>query len=181
VSAGRGVGPSARLLAGVSVLIGSMFGFGGCSSTPSGVGPIKQADAYAAAINWYIHSVPAPTPTTIGAASHPLIVYVVAESGKAIDSQVQASVIADMASRKNEVTVRFADVRDDALDVGLVNQPVKDNGALLLVGEVDEGLPPVRVAMSVYRNAADDQHYEMDIVRSGESVTATAQTTVGQG
>ena len=181
MSAGRGVGPSARLLAGAAVVTGSMFGFGGCSSTASGAGPIKKADAYAAAISWYVHSVPAPTPTTNGTAPGPLIVYVVAESGKAIDPQVQASVIADMAGRKNEVTVRFADIRDDALDVGLVNRPVKDNGALLLVGEVDEGLPPVEVAVSVYRNAADDQPYEMSIVRSGESVTATAQTTVGQG
>ena len=100
----------------------------------------------------------------------------VSESGQAINSQVQASVVADLADRKDEVTVRFAYVRDDALDIDLEGQPVKDDGVLLLVGDVDERPPPVDLDIDVYRNIDDDVAYSMKIHRSGDEITATAQT-----
>lgn len=146
-----------------------------CTSEAAGVKPLSTADAYSAAINWYVDSLPAPPPTTGGDAPGPVIVYVVSESGKAINSQVQASVVANLADRKDEVTVRFADVRDDALEADVEGQPVKDDGVLLLVGEVEERPPPVDLALHVYRNIDDDIAYSMKIHRSGDEITATAQ------
>jgi len=167
---------------GVSLIGAFMFAISGtallaaCTSEAAGVKPLTKADAYTAAINWYVESLPAPPPTTDGDAPGPVIVYVVSESGQAINSQVQASVVADLADRKDEVTVRFADVRDDALDIDLEGQPVKDDGVLLLVGDVDERPPPVDLDIDVYRNIDDDVAYSMKIHRSGDEITATAQT-----
>jgi hypothetical protein len=158
-----------------------VIAFAACTSDAEGIKPIHTEDAYVAAINWYVDSLPAPPPTTNGDEPGPVIVYVVTLSGKAIDSQVQASVVADMADRKDDVTVRFADVRDDALEVDEETQPVKDEGVLLLVGEVEEANPPINVDVEVYRDMNDVRDYDMKIFRSGDEVTATAETVVAPG
>ena len=172
VSGRRGVSLIGAFLAVVSVVL---F-LAACTSDSAGVKPLSTADAYTAAINWYVDSLPAPPPTTDGDTPGPVIVYVVSETGKPINSQVQASVVADLADRKDEVTVRFADVRDDALDVDVENQPVKDGGVLLLVGEVEERPPPVDLNIDVYRDIEDDVAYTMKIHRTSGEITATAQT-----
>jgi len=172
VSGRRGV----SLISASVVAIGIVLFLAACTSDSGGVKPLSTADAYSAAINWYVDSLPVPPPTTGGDTPGPVIVYVVSETGKAINSQVQASVVADLADRKDDVTVRFADVRDDALDVDVEGQPVKDGGVLLLVGEVEERPPPVDLDIDVYRNVDDDVAYTMKVHRSGDEVTATAQT-----
>lgn len=152
-----------------------------CTSDSAGVKPLTTGDAYSAAINWYVDSLPAPPPTTGGEAPGPVIVYVVSESGKSINSQAQASVVADFADRKDDVTVRFLDLRDDALDLDIDKQPVKDGGVLLLVGEVEERPPPVNLDVVVYHNVDDAVAYSMKIHRTNGEITATAQTVVEPG
>lgn len=149
---------------------------GACSSSSEGIKPIKRADAYVAAINWYVESLPEPPPTTGGDEPGPVVVYIGTQSGTAIDSQVQAFVVEDMADRKDDVTLRFLDVRDDALEMDQEDQPVKDDGVLLLVGEFEEAKPPIHVELEVYRNAADIATYDMKVFRSGDDVTATGET-----
>jgi len=139
---------------------------------------VTAADAYNAAIRWYLGTVPAPTGT---ADTKPAVVYIAPESGKAINVGTQAAVAAEMADMKDVVVVRFADVRDDALDVDVDGKPVKDDGVLLLVGEIDEGQPPLDMNVGVYRNADDQALYSMTITRSGESFVATSVTEVAQG
>lgn len=152
-----------------------------CSSDDDdGPMSIKTADAYAAAIRWYLASVETTPPPTTDP-SGPLIVYVAPATGKAIDSQAQASVVAEMADMTEQVTVRFADVRDDALDMELPDLPVKDDGVLLIVGAVTEGPPPVEVDVAVYHSVADEQAFTMRITTSGDSFRATAVSAVGQG
>jgi len=152
-----------------------------CTSDSPGVKPLSTADAYAAAISWYVDSLPAPPPTTGGDAPGPVLVYVVSQSGKSISSQAQASVAADFADRKDDVTVRFLDLRDDALDLDVETQPVKDGGVLLLVGEVEERPPPVDLEVEVYYNIDEVVTYSMKIHRKGDDITATAQTVVEPG
>jgi hypothetical protein len=77
--------------------------------------------------------------------------------------------------------VRFADVRDDALDVDVEGQPVKDGGVLLLVGEVDERPPPVDLNIDVYRNVDDDTAYTMKVHRTSGEITATVETVAAPG
>jgi hypothetical protein len=155
--------------------LSALVGVTACGSDDNGPISIKTSDAYSAAIRWYLDSVEATPPTTAaGDGSGPLIVYVAPESGKAIDSQAQASVVAEMADMTDRVTVRFADVRDDALDMEVPDLPVKDDGVLLIVGAVTEGPPPVDVDVAVYRNADDEHTFTMRITTAGDSFRATA-------
>lgn len=163
------------LICALGAVMSVVVGLAGCGSDDNGPVSIKTSDAYSAAIRWYLDSVePTPSPTTTGGGSGPLIVYVAPESGKAIDSQAQASVVADMADMTDLVTVRFADVRDDALDTEMPDLPVKDDGVLLIVGTVTEGPPPVDVDVAVYRNADDEHTFTMRITTAGDSFRATA-------
>lgn len=147
---------------------------------PGGVAEVTEADAYNAAIRWYLGDVPTPASTD----AEPLIVYVAPASGSAIDEQAQADVAREMSGMDDVVVVRFADVRDDALDVDIEGEPVKDDGVLLLVSSVDAGPAPLVMTVGVYRNAADQRHYRMQIIGSGETgqtFAATAVTEVAQG
>ena len=168
---------------GAFVLRLSLIGLllGACGSDRDGVKRLKKADAYVAAINWYVDSLPAPPPTTDGGGPGPVVVYVVNEQGGAINSDVQASVVSQLAGRKDDVTVRFADVRDDALQLDVEDQPVKEDGVLLLVGDVDERPPPLEFDVDVYRNLNDEVAYTMKVSRNNSQVTATAQTVGEQG
>lgn len=154
----------------------ALVGITACSSDHAGPASIKTSDAYAAAIRWYLDNNPAAPATTVSGKGDPLVVYVAPESGKAIDSQAQASVVSDMAQMTDRVTVRFADVREDALDVEAPNLPVKGGGVLLIVGAVTEGPPPVDVEVRVYRSADDETTFTMRITASDDSFRATAVT-----
>lgn len=166
---------SRRRLGGLICALSALVGVAACGIDDNGPVSIKASDAYSAAIRWYLDGVEAaPATTIIGDGAGPLIVYVAPESGKAIDSQAQASVVAEMADMTDRVTVRFADVRDDALDIELPDLPVKDNGVLLIVGAVAEGPPPVDVDVDVYRNADDQHTFTMRITTAGDSFRATA-------
>ena len=148
------------------------------SDEPQQPADVSTADAYNAAIRWYLSTVPAPTDT---ANSKPTIVYVAPASGNVIDVQTQADVAAEMADMKDVVIVRFADLRDDALDLDVEGEPVKEDGVLLLVGEVAEGPPPVDFNVGVYHNAEQETLYSMRIIRSGETFAAATVTEVAQG
>ena len=166
---------SRRRLGGLICALSALLAATGCGSDHHGPAAITTADAYSAAIRWYLDSADAtPSTSTAGNGSDALIVYLAPASGKAIDSQVQASVVSDIADMKNRVTVRFADVRDDALDVETPDMPVKDHGVMLIVGTVTEGPPPVDVEVEVYRSVNDDSPITMRITASDDAFRATA-------
>ena len=155
--------------------ISAFLGITACGSDHKGPVSITTADAYSAAIRWYLDSNDAaPATSASGDNGDPLILYVAPDSGKAIDEQTQASVVSDLAAMTDRVTVRFADVRDDALDLEAPDVPVKDDGVLLIVGAVTEGPPPVDVDVAVYRNADDESTFTMRITTAGDSFRATA-------
>ena len=154
-----------------------------CDSDPSGPKPVTTADAYIAAIRWYVASLPAPGPagtdsTESAEDAEPLVVFIAPSDGVLIDADAQVAVLAELDDMSESVSVVFEDVRDDAIDLEAENQPVKDNGVLLLVGKVVEGPPPVEVAIEVYRHIDDDESFQMRIIRAGSDdyeVTAVTQ------
>ena len=158
--------------------VSALLGVTACGSDPPGPVSITTSDAYSAAIRWYLDNNHVATPATSvsGDGGKPLIVYVAPESGTAIDSQAQASVVAEMADMTDQVTVRFADVREDALDTEAPELPVKDAGVLLIVGAVTQGPPPVDVDVDVYRSVDDQTTFTMRITASGDTFRATAVT-----
>ncbi|MCU1390567.1 MAG: hypothetical protein JWL72_3905 [Ilumatobacteraceae bacterium] len=165
---------------GVVGVVALMVCSAACSSDSSGPKAVKTADAYSAAIRWYL-AANAGTATTTSSSGRPLVVYVAPESGKAISSQTQASVVKDMSTMSEVVTVRFADVRDEVLETDIDDLPVKDGAVLLLVGEVHEAAPPVDVTVDVYRSVNDSHEYTMTITGSGDLFEATRVSEVAQG
>lgn len=163
--------------------VSASLGATACSSDSVAEPTVSTADAYSAAIRWYLDSVEptAPTGTATTTDSGPLIVYVAPESGKAINSQTQASVVREMSDIADFVTVRFADVRDDALQSDVETLPVKDDGVLLLVGDVPDKQPPVDVQVAVYHDMDDTHTFVMRITEAGESFRATEVSEVVQG
>lgn len=159
------------------------FGATSCSSASTADHTVSTADAYSAAIRWYLDSVDTPTPAdTVGTApTGPVVVYVAPASGKAINSQAQASVVREMSDMTDVVTVRFADARDDALQIDVEAMPVKDDGVLLLVGEVPNSTAPVAVKVAVYHDATDTHTFVMTVTESGDSFVATSVSEVVQG
>jgi hypothetical protein len=148
------------------------------SDKPDNPATVTAADAYNAAIRWYLGTVPEPTGT---ADPKPEIVFVAPASGKPIDVRTQAAVAAEMSDKDDVVMVQFTDVIDDALDVDLDGRPVKDDGVLLIVGDVTEVAPPLEMNVGVYRNENDDKLYSMKVIPAGDSFVATSVIEVVQG
>jgi len=167
----------------VCALAALLFIAAACDSAGTGTTTVSTADAYVAAIRWYVDSVPVapPTVTTDSVDDGPTLVYIAPADGNPIDASAQASVVSALADMSDSIEVRFADVRDDAIDLETENEPVKEGGALLLVGKVAEGTPPVEVSIEVYHDIEHDESFQMRIVRSGsDGYTVTAVTQLEQ-
>jgi hypothetical protein len=163
----------------IACALGALTFVSACGSDkPDNPATVTAADAYNAAIRWYLGTVPAPTGT---AETEPEIVFVAPASGKPIAVDTQAAVAAEMADMDDVVMVRFADVSDDALDLDLEDHPVKDDGVLLLVPDVVEGPQPLELNVGVYHNLNDQKLYSMKIIRTGSTFGATSVTEVEQG
>lgn len=151
-------------------MLSSLLVLAACTSDAPGPRSVSAADAYVAAIEWYVAQSPiatVSTDTSDGADADPFVLFIAPADGNPIDAQAQVDVVAELADISDLVTVVFTDVRDDAIDIGIEGQPVKDRGALILVGKVREGVPPVDVSIEVYHNVDDDTSYAMRIVSGG--------------
>ena len=115
------------------------------SSDPAGV----PVDAVLVAIVRDIAVVDTPSTTEPGPLS---VVYVVSIAEDGISAGAQADVASEL---RDEVDVRFADQREEALDDAEPDVPVVDGGVLLVVGDDPRERWPRRVPVEVYRNAAD--------------------------
>lgn len=152
-----------------------------CGSSDDDPNSVSAADAYTAAIRWYVEQNPVAPPTTDDDEPEPLAVFVAPADGVPIGAQDQADVAANLADMDDQVVVRFADVRDDTLDMDLESEPVKDDGVLLLVGPVEPGPPPIDVEISVYRSIDDQSTYVMRVVSAGaDEWNVTAVTELEQ-
>ena len=100
------------------------------------------------------------------------VMYVVSEAGGTIDVGVQAAVVEQTV---DDAVVRFADERAEAIDDELEDEPVKDDGVLLIVAELPDAAPSVTVAVVRYRNVGDSEALDMKVTAgpTGVDVTAT--------
>lgn len=153
-----------------------------CSSE-DGPTKVSAADAYVAAIRWYLNENPPAPPTTDGEETKALTVYIAPADGNAIDVGEQADVVAELQDMQDTVVVNFVDVKDDAIEDKDEDptKPVKGDGVLLLVGTVEAAPPPVEVQIGVYHDLDDHQDYVMRIVKKGsEEFDVTAVTELEQ-
>lgn len=80
------------------------------------------------------------------------VVYLVGAGEVEFAATVQADVAEDL---QDEVDVRFADDRDEAIDLDAADAPVRDDGVLLMVEEIPDDGDTIEVSIEVYRSDRD--------------------------
>lgn len=106
------------------------------------------------------------------------VVYVVGVGEHEVAATVQSDVAAEL---HDEVDVRFADERDEAIESEEVDQPVPDSGVLLMVGDIPEDGNSIDVSIEIYRSERDGSTVVFSFAERASTwvVTATSQVTAG--
>ncbi|NQY56416.1 MAG: hypothetical protein HRT86_08015 [Ilumatobacteraceae bacterium] len=103
-------------------------------------GDVTPAEAYVAIIEWEV-SQQEPTVDESGEVEL-AVVFVAAAGGGTIDIGVQAAVVEQMI---DTATIRFADDPADAIDDGIPDEPVRNDGVLLVVADIPPPAPTIEV------------------------------------
>jgi hypothetical protein len=147
----------------------------GCSGPSTPRSTVAAGEAYAAVVRWAV----VISPEASASATAKPIVFVASSSGEPIDAGDQAAVA---AATRDVAVVRFADLRNDALDLTLVDRPVKDAGLLLLLGPVATGGATADIAVEVYRSVVDDRSFSVSVAPAGgPDLTVTSSTLTSHG
>ncbi len=136
-----------------------MFALAACNGDDAASsGVVDTADAIAAMVTWQAEE-QEPVLDDNGEAQLPVI-FVVAGDGADIDVGVQASVAEAMV---DTATVRFADDVDDTFDSGFENQPVRDDGVLLLVGPMPDAAETITIDLDRYEAVDEWETLQLEI------------------
>lgn len=92
------------------------------------------------------------------------IVYMIGTDGKTVAADVQAMVVKPL---KDDVELRFVDLRDDAIVIEEPDQPVKDDGVLVTLAPPPPTGSTVQFEVEVYRSTADEQQYLVTLAGGG--------------
>ena len=107
------------------------------------------------------------------------VVYVIGVGEEDIAADIQADVAAEL---KDEVDVRFADARAEAVLADEDEVPVRDHGLLLAIGalapESDDDVADVEVEVEVYRSEADWSRVVLTVGRRSSSQWTVTSTSV---
>lgn len=151
------------------VVMGLMTMTGAASCTDDDDTGARQVAVLVAAIRAVVDDAP------VADIDPPLpVVYVVGAGEVEFAATVQADVAEDL---QDEVDVRFADERDEAIDVDAVDAPVPDDGVLLMVGEIPANGDTIGVPIEMYRSDRDQPGlmvFSMTADDEGWTVTATS-------
>jgi hypothetical protein len=142
---------------------------GGCGDDDADVDGVHAADVLAAAIRDVVAGQPVPTDTE----GYTPVVFVVGVGENGIDAGVQAEVATAL---RDDIDVRFADAREEPIDSGEEDEPVRDGGVLLLVSDVPESGNPVEMTVEIYRSLSDwtKAIFTITVGADTSSVTATS-------
>lgn len=144
-------------------------------TTPTGAPVVTEVgadDALTALVRWHVAETE-PVVDDAGDIVLP-VVYVASDAGETIDVGVQATVAEQTV---DDAVVRFADDRSEAVDDDADGSPVKDDGVLVLLGEMPEPAPSVTFAVTVYRAVDDERALEIDATATETGVVITATST----
>jgi hypothetical protein len=104
------------------------------------------------------------------------VIYIASADGDTIDVGVQAEVA---ESTVDIATVRFTDDKGDAFDGDLDDQPVREDGVMLLVGPMPDAEPEMLVDVTRYSSADRSEPFQLTITQppgtpgTGDSGRAT--------
>ena len=143
----------------------------GCSSGPeterATVTPtVTPTDAYTAIVRWEIAR-STPIIDTEGNVETPVI-YLAAGSGGTVDVRVQANVVSNI---DDAAVIRFADDARDSRDENLDNEPVKDNGVIILIDEFEPDQANVEARIVRYRSIDDDNAWILRVSATDDNAT----------
>lgn len=103
------------------------------------------------------------------------VVYVVGNGEHTVAATVQSDVAAEL---HDEIDVRFADDRDEAIETDQPDRPVPDSGVLLVVDEIPEDGDPIDVAIEIYRSERDESTVVFTFAEGTSSWAVTATSLV---
>lgn len=162
------MGRSSRRGSGVIAALVLTAGVGGACDDDDGApaGTIDATDAYVAIVQWQATE----QEPVLDDAGEPLlpVIYVVAADGETVDVGIQAAVAE--AVTENAV-VRFADDATDAFDPGIEGEPVRDDGALLAVGEIGEPAGVLMVDVDRYTAHTDPELLTLRVTERTDATT----------
>lgn len=92
------------------------------------------------------------------------VVYVVPRDDVEIPIDVQLGVVLEL---EEWATIRFIDELEEAIDTGAPNEPVRDEGILVGVGQVPDGTATVEVIADRYEHADALIAFELTLERRG--------------
>lgn len=104
------------------------------------------------------------------------VVYVVAADGTAIDPEVQVKVVKQLDD--DEVDLRFADDRAEAIDADEPGEPVREDGVLIAAGSVPKEGTSIEFRFERYRSLDDRDQVVMSLERADETWSVTSTTVV---
>jgi hypothetical protein len=135
---------------------------------------IDPAAAYTALVEWQAGE-QEPVVDDNGEIRLPVI-YIASADGDTIDVGVQA----DVAEATVDIaTVRFTDDKADAFDADLDDEPVREDGVMLLVGPMPEPGPNVLVDVTRYSAAGQSEPFRLKITKpTGTPGSAGGRATV---
>ena len=145
-----------------------------CSDSDTATpGQVDQSGAYTAIVEWQAGE-QEPVVNDDGTVKLPVI-YVAAADGATIDVGVQASVA---AATVDIADVRFADESSEAFDSGIDDEPVIDQGVMLLVGAIPDPARTIDVELLRYVDVGTSSAFTLQITAdTTSSGTGTATVT----
>ena len=160
-----------------AVLPMCVVGTTACSDDGHEPAMVEPDEVYVAIIRWQLARQAGTTGdsslTTEVDAGLP-VVYVAAADGSEISAQVQARVA---AATVDDATIRFADSRDEVLDLNADDEPVNDDGVLLSVEQIEPDAARRRTTeVVVYRSLSDQQTWELTVDAAGDGAAVTSST-----
>jgi hypothetical protein len=155
---------------GAAVLVALVLA--GCDGSSENTSS-RDAQVYVATIRDVLSEQPAPEqPDALP------VVFVVGVGEKKIPASVQAEVRRDL---DDDAVIRFADQRDEALLKDQDNMPVREDGVLVVLGEVPAEGDPVHLPVEIYRSADDWSKLVLTIGRGSSQWTVTSESKAPAG
>ncbi len=143
----------------VAALLVGTLALGACDSSDTAPDDmVDPSDAITAIVAWQADD----QEPVIGDDGEPKlpVVYVVAGDGATIDVGIQA----DVAESTNDwATVRFADHVADTFNPDVDGEPVRDDGAMLLVGPIPEPARSIEIDLVRYTTIDDGEIFRLEI------------------
>lgn len=146
----------------------------GCTSDPEPErSTVTPANAYTAIVRWEIERSDAVVDA--GGNTEAPVIFLAAGSGRTVDVGVQASVVSEI---DDDAVIRFADDAREARDETLDNEPVKDDGVMLLIDEFEPDQVSVEARIVRYQSIDDDRAWILELAATGDGAEVVSATLV---